>query len=548
MEINRNLLPISIHDFGAIREKNRIYVDKTLYIPMLLEYDCPLFLARPRRFGKTLFLSTLEAYFSGRVDLFEGLAIEKHMRSAEFKQLPVIRLDMSQVDEVARKSLCRMLSSVADFHELTVRDDSPVDFFNSLVLELKKKYDKKIVILIDEYDAPVLRSIYRGEQRNVEDVRDIMSQFYTQIKASSSLVHFTFITGISKFSRMGIFSGLNTLKEISLMPEYAGLAGYTHEELVSNFWPFVEARAKHFDLAPDEMLDAMQDHYNGFSFDGELLVYNPLSALCFFEETEPKFLDYWVESGSQTFVRHFLRDSGKTIQDFQNISISENTARSPGEIELLMESAPELFLYQAGYLTLRKDVDTKNNFLLVYPNKEVKNSLTRIFLSLFHQNIDRTSSIQNSFRKNFQEKNVDGIIVDLNRFFSGISFKTHNRMEKVNLGETMYQTLMYTFIEFSGIHVQQEQPNNHGQMDIVAQYAGTTIVCELKAARGMAKCQQMVRAGLEQIRERNYGNAYCNPILLSIAFDEETREVGAYAVFTGPDDEPAVNTILAPGQ
>jgi hypothetical protein len=377
--------------------------------------------------------------------------------------------------------------------------------------------------LVDEYDAPVLNAIQEPKsiknKRFIDQTRKVMRGFYTIIKAADAFTDFVFLTGISKFSRMGVFSSLNNINDISLDPEYAALMGYTQKELLDNFTPFVEKVAKKFGEKPEKMTERIADHYNGFSFDGETFVYNPFSTLGFF--FKEKFKNFWVESGSTSFIREFFKDKKLTIEQFKDLPVSEDFVSAPGEIE---KTSPEGFLYQSGYLSLRKRSDP--GYVLDYPNFEVLSALSAFFLENIIGN-EATLAMFNVV-KHFRERNATGLVKEFKRMFSAITYSDCYQTEKHKFGESFYRPILQTFLHGAGISTRPEEHNNMGRADLVAAYNDQVIIFELKMAKNAASSKSAATKGMEQMRLRKYGNCYENPLLLSLAIDEKQRNIGAW--------------------
>ncbi|MDR1111267.1 MAG: AAA family ATPase, partial [Deltaproteobacteria bacterium] len=301
------LLRIGTSSFKKIRAERRLYVDKTMYLPGLIDKGDVVFLSRPRRFGKSLTVSTLDSFFSGEKELFKGLAAEKFMDSQDFAPRPVINLVMSRPSgsdskEKLENGILTELRLNAKRHGVSLQGSDPADAFLELIREIKDARSQDVVLLVDEYDAPVIKIVQNPGLSKIKDLlkdtRTVMSNFYGKIKDEDANLDFVFITGVTKFSRMGVFSALNNLTDISLLPEFAALAGFTQEELERDFKPFVRRTADALNLGEDVLLDKIRDYYDGFSFDGETRLYNPFSTMSFFRDME--FNNYWMESGSNT--------------------------------------------------------------------------------------------------------------------------------------------------------------------------------------------------------------------------------------------------------
>ncbi|MDR1109451.1 MAG: AAA family ATPase, partial [Deltaproteobacteria bacterium] len=295
MEKKLPLLPVGMSTFKEIRNKLRVYVDKTRYLPEMSDHGKVIFLARPRRFGKSLTVSALDSFYSGEKELFVGLAAEKFMGSPDFAPRPVINLVMSRPSgsdskELLQEKIIEELRRNAERHGVSPRGTDASGVFSNLIRDIQKASSQNVVLLIDEYDAPVIKVIQSPGLSKIEDLlkdtRAVMSDFYSKIKDEDANLDFVFITGVTKFSRMGVFSTLNNLKDISLLPEFAGIVGFTQEELENSFRPFARRMADALDLGENVLLDKIRDYYDGFSFDGETRVYNPFSTMNFFGDME----------------------------------------------------------------------------------------------------------------------------------------------------------------------------------------------------------------------------------------------------------------------
>ncbi|MDR1313344.1 MAG: AAA family ATPase, partial [Deltaproteobacteria bacterium] len=379
------VLPLGMASFENLRGKQAVYVDKTKYITDLESAGQFVFCARPRRFGKSLTVTTLDAFYSGRIDLFQGLAAEKDMRSPYFVACPVVRLDMSAVagsdsKETLQDVIMDRLGIVAERHQVSLRGANCSNAFSHLIRDVHKASGQKAVILLDEYDAPVINLVGRDklayDKNLLVNTRIVMQDFYTQIKVEEDHIKFAFITGVTKFSKMGVFSRLNNLRDISLYPDFSTFMGYTHEELQTYFAPFISTTALQLKMTEEGLLKKLKEYYDGFSFDGKNEVYNPFSVISFFAEKE--FGNFWMESGSNTVVRKYLRDKALTVDQFLDQEINYSQARAPGEIDA---TSPAGFLYQSGYLTLRAKAG--GAYLLDYPNREVREAISTLFMENF---------------------------------------------------------------------------------------------------------------------------------------------------------------------
>jgi hypothetical protein len=557
-------LPTGMQNFAEIRKRNTIYVDKTGYLPFLSWGRKVVFCARPRRFGKSLTVLTLDAFYSGRKDLFKGLAAEKFMNSSNFTPKPIIRLDMSGMGSgkgltYFEERLTSRLRSNAIRHKIATRGTDSGVIFSCLIEDLHQSLSEKIVLLIDEYDSPVLNVIQKSQtydQSLEENIREYMRDFYSLIKVNDEHLDFVFITGISKFSRMGVFSTLNNLVDISNDSKFAAFMGLTQDELERNFTPHVVATAEQLKMGEVELLNHIRDYYDGFSFDGETRVYNPFSTLLFFEKR--KFKKYWIESGSNGLIRKFLKDQNLVLDDFSGLKITEDFVSSPGEIG---STPPAGFLYQAGYLTLRKD--DQGSFSLDYPNLEVRAALAALFTDNLYPSLTQALTARAEMGDYLGVGDIPNLIANIRRLYSGLTYLDHTYMvaprlvkrilgvfskffEKQNqdlpvlkrketyleeirqkLGESFYRATLQACLWGAEANTLPEARNNLGRIDLEARYKDQVYIIEFKTAQGARATMKAARAGMAQIRKRDYGGSHKNPILISMAVDLEIRNIGA---------------------
>ncbi|MDR1086577.1 MAG: ATP-binding protein [Deltaproteobacteria bacterium] len=383
-------------DFEALAEGDYIFIDKTEYVYKMIKRYLPFFLSRPRRFGKSLLVSIIEAIFKGRRELFKGTWI--YNSDYDWQTYPVINISLNDIESDSAKdfrtSLFSMLIDIVSEEKLDdvitaklaiSKTQSPVDLFRSLIVQLSIKYNSKVVILIDEYDAPILDNI--GDNTKAGLIRGELKKFYAVLKSKFKLLRFIFITGVSKFTKTSLFSELNNLQDLTLDAEYASICGITQDELLLNFSDYLsrslDKLIKKNSLPPNstqnDLLSFIQHWYDGYSWDGETRVYNPWSLLNFFRLN--RFSDFWFESGSPSFLINLMK-KGKTKFNFfnnQNI-ITDGTSN----IDVGQYSAPVL-AFQTGYLT----VDTINyekkpeEYLLRIPNNEVERSLLLYLVGLY---------------------------------------------------------------------------------------------------------------------------------------------------------------------
>ncbi|MDR1040135.1 MAG: AAA family ATPase [Deltaproteobacteria bacterium] len=288
------LLPLGWTTFEELRQNRAVYVDKTKFLPMISDAGKYVFCARPRRFGKSLTISAIDAFCSGRTELFRGLAVEKDMVSPCFISKPVINLDMNSVAgsrniDILEKNFWECLGDIAKRHGVSLRGADSARAFLYLMKDVRESSDRRIVVLIDEYDSPVITIIRNEmpENGNLLDLtRYVMREFYSQIKSADKDIESVFITGVTKFSKMGVFSELNNLVDISIRPQFGEFMGYTQNELIKNFRRYITNTAEELKMDEKDLLDKLGRYYDGFSFDGQSKLYNPFSVLSFFGEKQ----------------------------------------------------------------------------------------------------------------------------------------------------------------------------------------------------------------------------------------------------------------------
>ncbi|MDR1312961.1 MAG: ATP-binding protein, partial [Deltaproteobacteria bacterium] len=512
-------------------------------------------------------VKALDAFHSGRTELFKGLSAEKDMNSPDFFPRPVISLDMSRVansntNEFLTQRLMNSLNDNAKRHKVSLQSNDFPEAFFYLLSDVHEAMGQKAVLLIDEYDAPVVTIAGRCKPGSdgalLDETRSVMQDFYSVIKTAENHLKLAFITGITKFSRMGVFSQLNNLIDISLSPDFSAFMGYTHDELETYFSRFTAAMAFKLNMSEKELLTKISDNYDGFSFDGKQMLFNPFSILSFFKIG--RFRNFWMQSGSNTLIRNFLKDNTLTVDQFPGMVVDDNFASNPGEIET---TSPEGFLYQSGYLTLRHNSET--TYTLDYPNGEVREAISKLFLENFGSN-SSWNGIGESGRelsRYLASGDVSGMVSVFARLLAGICYDYHLAANRVSLsllaaikkifrkisgadslydygpnqpvelaeklirnrGESYYRSLLHACMLMAGARVTPEKPENLGRLDLEVVYGSLTYVIELKIAKNAGRAASAARAGLAQIHKQGYGRASKAPILVSLAIGRAERNV-----------------------
>jgi len=514
------VLPIGIQNFKKLRKANCIYVDKTGILQNVIENGFQYFLSRPRRFGKSLTLSTLEAMFNGEVELFKGLKAEEWVKKQSKEPLTVLRFDMSaraiKTPEIFEKSLASMLSLTAINFNIELISEIFSDMLEELIIKLYKR-NGSMVILIDEYDKPILDNITNLKKAN--EMREVLRSFYTTIKSCDNYFRFVFIAGISKFSKTGVFSAMNNLMDISLDQEYGDITGYTEEELRFYFRDWIDSASRKMKISPDSLLMRLKDYYDGFSFDGFTRLYNPFSImLCL---SKGRLDNYWYTSGSPSFIAKYMKEHKiQNPDEYRHIEVPSDFADSH-EIE---NSKPESFLYQSGYLTIEKlenDVIT-----LDYPNEEVKKSLVRMYLDEFYR-VNSFITLGNQIWQFLTAGDIKQVVAVYNIAIADIPYE-----DFPNRDEFWYRSLFVMLLRGAGFIPFAEVHTYKGRSDVVVQFEKQIVVLEFKFAEKSSDVDDKKDEGLKQMKEKGYADSYDSEsrkiISAVIVADDENRKAVVY--------------------
>nr|WP_239525658.1 ATP-binding protein [Marinitoga litoralis] len=506
-------MPIGIQDYKEIIEGNYIYVDKTKYIFDLIDNGKYYFLSRPRRFGKSLTISTLYYIFKGEKELFKDTYIYDKW---EFKEYPIIKLDMS--DNVLKdlesflKSLDNNIEKIYIEYGITSDIDDVSMKFGNLIEFLNKKYNEKVVILIDEYESPILEHI--NNKKEAEKIRGYLREFYKKVKTKDEYIKFVFITGITKFTKTGVFSALNNLNDISLDNDYSQMLGYTQEELEYYFDEYIKETSEKLEITKNELLQEMKKYYNGFSFDGEHFVYNPFSILKFFQKKE--FENYWFESGSPSFIYEYIKGKKVTYEDLTKYPVSAMDFSSR-EIE---DAKANIFFAQAGYLTFKgiKRYGLRKKYILDYPNIEVKNSFSELILEA-NYGLEEIEEIENIIYELVEKNKVEDLIEEIKRIISAIPYNLHQNRE------SYYHSLIYTILASAGLNVTAEELTNLGRIDLVLEHNDKIYLFEIKLDKS-------AKESIEQIKEKKYYEKYKNyeVYIIGVNINSEKRNIDEYII------------------
>ncbi len=483
--------PVGDSDFPNIREKGQVYVDKTALLYRLTHDTDYLFLSRPRRFGKSLMLSTLKAYFQGRKELFEGLSMAELEK--DWKHYPVIHLTMegkfySSIDTL-HSHLNKLLKENEELFGIDQGDGYPSNRFYALIWKVAKKYGEKVVILVDEYDKPMLDTRHQDDELHNEITRATLG-FYSVIKESAKYIRFVMITGVTKFSHVNIFSGLNNLKDISLRPEYNALCGISESEMEEYFREDLKVFAERNSITAEEASRQFKRYYDGYRFasEGEN-IYNPFSVVNAFDAMD--FGMYWYASGTSYYLVKEMERSNFDFQALEGITISKEDLMG---VSVTDDNIVAL-LYQAGYLTIKGYNPESRSYRLGFPNKEVS---TGFFENLLSVSIGETSGGKFSASKVY-EAAIDGKPEEMMDLFKyALSQYTYPQIDAKDT-EKHFNLLMYTISMAIGLNVQSEINTARGRIDMVIQTRKYIYVMEFKVnsypKRAMAQINEMDYVG-----------------------------------------------------
>ena len=509
MQYTRRLYPIGIQTFEKIRTRNYMYVDKTEYIYRMVHADSNyFFLSRPRRFGKSLLTSTLEAYFQGRKDLFKGLAMD--LLETEWTEYPVLRFDMSLGKHMEKEQLERYLSSQLELMEhkygiLTESPDANIRLTN-LIRRAYEQTGRQVVVLIDEYDAPLLDVVH--EEKNLPVLRNIMSNFYSPLKACDPYLRFVFLTGITKFSQLSIFSELNNIKNISMLPEYAAICGITEEEMATQMDEDLDILAGRLNVNCEEVVKKLKAHYDGYHFAWPSPdIYNPFSLLNAF--ADGRLDSYWFGSGTPTYLIEMLNRFGVLPSKIGGNEVVAADFDAPTE---RMESITPL-LYQSGYVTIKGYDEMFQIYTLDIPNAEVRIGLMRSLIPYYvTRDTQATNTTVVNLARALVRGDMDGMLCLLQTFLSTVPYCDRTDYEG------HYQQMLYIIFSLLGAYVDVEVRTPMGRVDMVMRTATTLYIVELKL-------NQSAEAAIQQIDLKNYPErfALCGlpMVKVSINFDME---------------------------
>ncbi len=512
-------LPVGIQTFSEVIDLDCLYIDKTEYIWNMIHLSKYIFLSRPRRFGKSLLVSTLQAYYEGRKDLFKGLFIETVEK--DWTEYPVLRFDMSLGKHMEKDQLERYLLYILGENEkrFGVISDSqdPNVRLKNLISSVYDKTGKKVVILIDEYDAPLLDVVH--EKETLPMLRNVMRNFYSPLKASDPYLQFVFLTGITKFSQLSIFSELNNLKNISMRPDFAGVCGITEEEMLTQMTDYIDDFAEAHQITRKETIEGLKKQYDGYHFTWPSPdIFNPFSLLNAFQDHD--YTNYWFSSGTPTYLIEMLRKFNVVPSKIGGGKVLASTFDAPTEN---MKSIIPL-LYQSGYITIKDYNSASRLYTLDIPNGEIRVGLMESLLPNYvHEYTDDGGTT-------IGEMYLALLNDDLNEMFRLLQayLLTVPYCDNAN-SEGHYQQMLYVIFSLFGRYVDVEVHTPTGRVDIVMKTAKELYLFELKL-------NMSAEAAIKQIDLKDYASKFALsnlPIVkVGINFDPERRTLSDWNIVT----------------
>lgn len=511
--------PIGIQTFSELREKDYVYVDKTRFAYEIATKGKYYFLSRPRRFGKSLLMSTLESLFLGRRELFDGLFIAS--TDWDWEEHPVFHFELNSQDYDSVESLDEMLHSKLHQWEMKygvrVSDHlrSPSVRFSDLIWNVYNKTGRQVAILIDEYDQPLLHNIAKSKRELQDKLRSRLQAFYSVLKSSDAYICFGMLTGVTKFSKVSVFSGLNNLNDISLDPEYNAICGISETELATQLKQGIASLAANLGITAEEAQARLKKEYDGYRFarSGEG-IYNPFSLLKAFDKKH--FGHYWFTSGNPSFLNRIVRDREWNLSDINGATRSGQSLS--GSDVYLTDPVP--LLYQSGYLTIKGYDERFQEYTLGFPNEEVAQGFSEEFLKCISTDEDPNSFIKD-FTRDVEKGDAGAFMNRLQSFLADFPY------DQIRDLELHWQNVMYLIMKLMGFYVQTEYKTSDGRIDMLVKTDRYIYVIEfkLKSTSG---------AAMQQIKDKEYARPFLTDgrevILIGAAFSAKTRRLKKWLI------------------
>ena len=509
--------PIGIQNFGEIRRDGYAYVDKTALMYKLVSEGKYYVLSRPRRFGKSLFLSTLEAYFEGQKELFEGLAVS--LLEKEWVKHPILHLDLNAAKYDTAEALYNMLDDfLAKEEDKYGRAETERSFGLRFMGVIRRAFEKtrcRVVILIDEYDKPMLQAI--GNDALQTEYRNTLKAFYGALKSCDRYIRFAFLTGVTKFGKVSVFSDLNNLEDISPLPQYSTICGISEEELHRDFDEGVEQLAEASSMTKDECYERLKQDFDGYHFCMDSPgMYNPFSLLNTLKNKV--FRDYWFETGTPSFLVYQLKKTGYPLESMTTEELSTDTLNSID----IMDENPLPLLYQSGYLTLKSYDSRFDEYQLGFPNREVEQGFIKYLYPFYTPKVqDKGTFAISNFVKAIRKGDAEGFMRRLENFFANGDYQVMGNME------LYFQNTLYVFFRLMGFYVEVERHTTDGRMDILMQTSQYIYILELKLDKSADEA-------LAQIEAKGYAKPFADDarhlFKIGINFSTSTRRIGDWKI------------------
>lgn len=517
MKMSTRRYPIGIQNFEDLRNRNCIYIDKTELVYKLTNTDKVYFFSRPRRFGKSLLVSTLEAYFQGKKDLFKGLAMER--LEQDWTVYPVLHIDFSLTKYTTLFDLQEQLNMfLARWEKIYGKDEmaeTPAARLQGIILKAYEQTGKQVVVLIDEYDAPLLDS--NSDIALQQQLRNEMRKFFSPLKGLGQYLRFLFITGISKFSQMSIFSALNNLQNISMHDNFSALCGITEQELLTELQPDIKQMAEANNQTYEDACKLLKQRYDGYHFSKHCEdIYNPFSLFNAFDAKEYK--NFWFSTGTPTFLIDLLQEVNFDVRELEGVEATDEQFDAPTE----RITSPIPVLYQSGYLTIKGYDPDFQIYRLAYPNGEVRKGFIESLLPAYvHLPGQNNTFYVVSFIRDLLKGDIESCLERTRSFFASIPYDLENNQEK------HYQTIFYLLFRLMGQYVDAEVKSAIGRADVVVKLKDAIYVFEFKV-------DGTPEEALEQINSKQYAIPYqadSRPVIkVGVNFNSATRTIGDWKV------------------
>ena len=517
METTYRRYPIGIQNFEDLRNNNCVYIDKTELIYRLTHSDKIYFLSRPRRFGKSLLVSTLEAYFQGKKHLFEGLAMER--LETEWTEYPVLHMDFSGSKYTDADKLREVLNiEISKWEKLYGKEEDECSFsnrFQGVIQRAYQKTGKQVVVLVDEYDSPLLDT--NGEPALQKELRNIVRDFFSPLKKNGQYLRFLLLTGISKFSQLSIFSELNNLKNISMRDDFSAICGITEKELHTALQLDIQRMADANNETYEEACQHLKKQYDGYHFSKNCEdIYNPFSLFNALDAKEYK--NFWFSTGTPTFLIELLQEADFNVRDLEGVEATDEEFDAPTE----QIQSPIPVLYQSGYLTIKGYDPEFQIYKLAYPNREVRKGFIENLLPTYvHRARENNTFYVVSFIRDLRKGDIESCLERTRSFFASIPHDLENKTEK------HYQTIFYLLFRLMGQYVDAEVKSAIGRADVVVRLADAVYVFEFKY-------DGTPDEALAQIESKNYAIPYQSDgrriVKIGVNFDSATRTIGEWKI------------------